>query len=92
MTRALWDCDVTAIKFLHELQERQWLPRLSVGVSASKSDCRRWLDQGAVEVDGEIVKWDSILTFPLKSFVFFPRNQKRKTTMWASDDWMARHK
>lgn len=47
---------------------------------ASNGDRRRWLQSGAVVINGERPGPDDLVELPVNSLVFFPKS-KRKTTM-----------
>lgn len=40
---------------------------------ASASELKRWLQNGAVVVNGEKVAWDEPMDFPIFSYVLFPK-------------------
>lgn len=48
-------------------------------MEASASELKRWLQQGAVVINGEKVAWDEPMDFPIHSVVIFP---KRPITLW----------
>lgn len=41
---------------------------------ASASELKRWLQNGAMVVNGEKVAWDEPMDFPIISVVLFPKN------------------
>lgn len=47
----------------------------------SNSELRRWMANGSVLVNSEKVVWDEPVDFPVFSIVFFPKSDKRKTTI-----------
>lgn len=47
--------------------------------AASNSELKRWLQNGAVVVNGEKVAWDEVMDFPIISVVLFPKNP---ITLW----------
>ena len=49
---------------------------------ASWSEVRRWLQNGAVEVNGKRPKPNDPLEWPVWSLVFFPGSKVRRTTVW----------
>lgn len=51
------------------------------GTVASNSEKRRWLEQGAIIINGIKVKPDDIIFFPLTELVFFHNSTKHKVTM-----------
>ena len=48
---------------------------------ASRNELQRWLEQHVLLINGESVKWNEELDFPMISVVLFPKNQKRRTTL-----------
>lgn len=48
---------------------------------ASNGELRRWMDNGSVLINGERVTWNEEIDFPVCSLVFFPKSEKRKTTL-----------
>lgn len=50
------------------------------GRIASNSELRRWIEDGALEVDGKKVKPNEELNFPIQSVVLFGAG--RKITLW----------
>lgn len=78
----------TCWKFLIELNKLcsfQTTEGSKVG-RASNSELKRWLQAKCVEINAETVKWDDPLPSPIKSFVLFPKNQKKRCTLfWDSD-------
>ena len=48
---------------------------------ASNSELRRWINQGAILFNGESMKHDEPLDFPLFSVVLFPKSLKRRITV-----------
>lgn len=47
----------------------------------SNSELRRWLQNGSVLINGEKAAWDEEIDYPVFSLVFFPKSEKRKTTL-----------
>ena len=47
----------------------------------SNSELRRVISQGGVLVNGEVLKFDEIIDFPVYSLVFFPKSKGRRTTL-----------
>jgi 23S rRNA-/tRNA-specific pseudouridylate synthase len=41
---------------------------------ASNSEIKRWLQNQAIRFNGEPVKWDEPIDFPVHSVVMFPKN------------------
>lgn len=50
------------------------------GMTASSSEIKRWLMNGAVLFNGEKVAWDEPIDFPVFSLVLFPKGNK--VTLW----------
>lgn len=51
------------------------------GSTASSSEKKRWLENGAVIINGKRCKPDDIVEFPISELVFFPNSEKRRCTM-----------
>lgn len=47
----------------------------------SNAELRRWLQNGSVLINHEKFAWDELIDFPIFSLVFFPKSEKRKTTV-----------
>lgn len=47
----------------------------------SDAEIRRWLDQGAVVINGAKPKAKDIVRFPINQLIFFPKSEKRRTTV-----------
>jgi hypothetical protein len=53
----------------------------------SGGELRRHMAQGAVLINGETVTPDEPMDFPVFSLVFFPKSEKRRTTLvWGFED------
>jgi len=50
--------------------------------ASSWSEVRRWLENGAVEINGKRPKPNDPLEWPVWSLVFFPGSKVRRTTVW----------
>jgi hypothetical protein len=48
----------------------------------SNSDLFRWLNEGAVELNGVCPKAKDEATFPVTSLVFFPKKPQSRTTIY----------
>ena len=48
---------------------------------ASNSELKRWCQNGALHINGEAVKWDEPIDFPIFSIVLFPKNEKARVTI-----------
>lgn len=46
---------------------------------ASASELKRWVQNGALVINGEKVAWDEEIDFPISSVVLFPKNP---VTLW----------
>ena len=69
-----------AIEYLKSLP-RNWMPKSSRDYkSPSNSELVRWLNEGAVVINGSSPKATEAIQFPITELVFFPKG-KRKTTM-----------
>jgi hypothetical protein len=67
---------MTTWEFLRELNEVcsfQTREGKRVG-KATNSELKRWCQNGAVVINGEKVKWDQELIFPLSSMILFPKH------------------
>jgi len=51
----------------------------NVGVVASNSCARRWLDNKSILINGEFPKHDGLVEFPITELVFFPKSKRRCT-------------
>lgn len=47
----------------------------------SGSELRRWLDQGAVIINGKTPKAAEEVEFPIEQLVFFPKAKRRTTVI-----------
>jgi hypothetical protein len=48
---------------------------------ASNGEVKRWMQNNAVIVNGQPVKWDTPIDFEVVSLVFFPKSKNRRTTL-----------
>lgn len=48
---------------------------------ASSSERMRWCDQGSILINGEAIKRNEEVPYPVESLVFFPKSKKRRTTL-----------
>ena len=48
---------------------------------ASNSELKRWCQNSCLHLNGEAVKWDELIDFPVWSIVLFPKNEKQRTTI-----------
>ena len=65
---------------LHEVCSFQTKEGAKVG-RASNSELKRWLQNRAVQINGEPVAWDEPIDFIVNSVVLFPNNMERRTTL-----------
>lgn len=49
---------------------------------ASNSALRRWLDQGAVRFNGQVVTANKMLDFPVLSVIMFPKSDTQRITLY----------
>jgi hypothetical protein len=76
-----------ALEFMDILRDKFAIPWSTEGQDcsstmgmASRSEVKRWLKMGAVEIDRVKVGMDTKLHFPILDVIFFP-NGKARTTM-----------
>lgn len=48
----------------------------------SNSELKRWIMNKSLVINGEQVKWDELIDFPVISVVLFPKSLKNKKTIW----------
>jgi hypothetical protein len=73
----------TLSQFLIPILEGCWDHSLGNGGKVgTKSSARRWIKNQSVHVNGFPVECNEPLDFPIFSIVLFPKNRKRKTTLW----------
>lgn len=66
------------IRSLHEVCQFQTKEGAKIGI-ASNSELKRWLTNGAVEVNGHKLLPDDEIDFPIFSIVLFPK--RARTTL-----------
>lgn len=73
----------TALDFLVYLrgQNISISSKTNVGKAATNSELRRWLNDGAIEINGKRPKADDIIKFPITSLVFFPKSNSNRRTI-----------
>jgi len=49
---------------------------------ASNSELKRWFQASCVEINFELAKWDDPMPPFIKSFVLFPKNKKKRCTLF----------
>ena len=47
----------------------------------TNAEIRRWLDQGAVQINGIRPKARDWITYPIQSLIFFPKSPRRTTVI-----------
>lgn len=52
---------------------------------ASKSEIKRWFMNNGIEINFDIVRAEDPLPEFIKSVVLFPKNKKKRTTLWYDD-------
>lgn len=66
------------LRELHEVCHFQTKEGKKVG-RASASELKRWIQGGVFKINGETMKWDEEIDFPIISVVLFPKNP---VTLW----------
>lgn len=64
------------MRSLHELCHFHSTERCG---EASNGELKRWIQNGAVVMNGEKKKWDEEVNFPVNSLVIFPKGKRRTT-------------
>jgi hypothetical protein len=62
------------LKQLHEVCQFQTREGQKVG-KASNGELKRWIINGALRINGERVKLDDVMDYPIMSVVLFPNNR-----------------
>lgn len=76
-------CMLTAKKWLIELNKScQFVSREVPNKKASSSELQRWIEQGAILFNGERVKRDEVIDFPIISVVLFPKSERNRCTLY----------
>lgn len=65
---------MNAWEFLRELHGVCHFQSRERSGEASFSELRRWIQNGALKVNGERVSWDEMMDFPVFSVVLFPNH------------------
>lgn len=65
---------------LHQVCKFQTKEGKKVG-TASGSELKRWCQNNALQINGESMKWDEEIDFPVFSVVLFPKNEHFRTTL-----------
>ncbi len=71
---------------LHEFSNFQSNEGTRVG-PASKSEIRRWFSQNCIEVNFNTVRAEDEWPSFIKSIVMFPKNKKKRCTLWFDDSF-----
>jgi len=61
------------LRSLHEVCRFQSREGKKVGL-ASTSELKRWLQNKAIRINGEMVEWNELMDFPIFSVILFPNN------------------
>lgn len=51
-------------------------------MEATNSEIRRWFKNKAIRINGMCPDWNDSVTFPVTDLVFFPKSDKRRTTLF----------
>lgn len=73
--------DMNALQFLNNLRPAIPMSVEKPCVLMSNGELRRQIQQGSVLINGEKFTPDEEIDFPVFSLVFFPKSQKRRTTL-----------
>lgn len=74
----------TALDYMvHRIRDGIGCPRSAIDLRkvASNSEIRRWLDQGAIRINGVTPKADDLIEFPITDLVLFWRKDKKRITL-----------
>ena len=69
------------LRNLHSVCHFQSAEGKKVG-DASASELKRFLQNSAVQINGERVAWDEEIDFPVISVVMFPKNENKRCTLF----------
>lgn len=72
---------MNVLTFLNSLRPALPMSRERPCTVPSNSEVRRWIEQGAVHLNGEPCKWNEEIDFPLTSVGLFPGSPKSKVTL-----------
>lgn len=72
---------MTALQYILSLRPAVPMSVENPCTYASNGELRRWLQQGAVICNGERLDPNEQIDFPVFSLVFFPKSEKRRTTV-----------
>lgn len=74
---------VTALEFIIDM--RPAIPQSQEGEKVgppSNGEIRRWLQNGAVQINGKKPKSGDIVEFPVQELIFFPKNPNKRSTIY----------
>lgn len=72
---------MTALEFLNTLRPAIPMSAEKPCIEMSNGELRRQMKQGAVLINGERVVDCTQVQFPVTSLVFFPKSERRRTTI-----------
>ena len=72
---------MTHLEYLISLRNALPYSSEQPGKTASNSEIRRWLLNGTVLFNTEKAAFDELVDYPIFSLVFFPKSEKRRTTL-----------
>lgn len=74
-----------ALEFLIWLRDEMFcMPRSKEGDCIglpSNGELRRWMDKGSIRVNGETLRKDVTVQWPVTDLVFFPKNDRFRCTV-----------
>ncbi len=71
----------TALDFLVSMRPAIPYSKVQPCTIASNNEIRRWLKQSAVLINGVKPQPFDVITFPVTSLIFFPKNSKMRSTV-----------
>lgn len=72
---------LSAIQFMVRLNTLSPFWNAEENKPASNSVLRRWIEQSAILFNGERMKFDELIDFPLFSLVLFPKSSAKRITV-----------
>lgn len=72
---------LTVLQYLNGLRPALPMSMEQPGKILSNSELRRVIQQNGVLINGESVRVDELVDFPVFSLVFFPKSSNRRTTL-----------
>ena len=72
---------MTVIEYLNGLRPGLPMSAEKPLIAMTNGELRRQLAQGAIVINGERATHDERMDFPVFSLVFFPKSDKRRTTL-----------